>query len=207
MNEIFEKILDSDEEVVKIYKPNKLKFNLSVVLGTSLILIWFVLISILAILIPDEGYDVQPILVLIPIGGFIVCELIIYLFSSLYYKNLYYAYTNKRLIIRSGIFGVDFRSLDMGMIGAVDVYVSVLDKILNKDTGTICFGSTASPMMAVKGGSYYKFAQINAPYESCREIKNAIDTFKSGKSKKQEETNVAEKPVENSDKNITDVQE
>lgn len=182
MNKVFEKILDDDEEIVKILKPNKLKFNLSVVLSSSLILIWFVAISIFAILTPGEGRNVQPIFILIPICIFIICELIILLFSLLYYKNLYYAYTNKRLLIRSGIFGVDFRSLDMGMIGAVDVYVSSLDKMLNKDTGTICFGSTASPMMAVKGGSYYKFSQINAPYESCKEIKNAIDAFKNGKS-------------------------
>ena len=178
MEEIFEKVLDDNEKVVKVFKPNRKKFNWSCFLGTSLVLIWFVLIAILAILIPEEGNTVRPILILIPIGGFVVCEAIILLFANLYYKNLYYAYTNKRLIIRSGIFGVDFRSLDMGMIGAIDVYVSVLDKILNIDTGTICFGSTASPMIAVKGGSYYRFSHINVPYESCKEIKSAIDNFK-----------------------------
>lgn len=178
MEEIFEKILDENEKVVKVFKPNRKKFNWSCFLCTSLVLIWFVLIAILAILIPEEGHTVKPILILIPIGGFVFCEAIIMFFANLYYKNLYYAYTNKRLIIRSGIFGVDFRSLDMGMIGAIDVYVSVLDKILNIDTGTICFGSTASPMIAVKGGSYYRFSNINVPYESCKEIKSAIDNFK-----------------------------
>lgn len=180
MEKIFDKILDDDEKIVKVYKANKSKFFLSALVTSSLIFIWFVLIWVFAILFPDEGTVSRPIMVLVPIGGFILLEAIIMLFVSVYYKNLFYAYTNKRLIIRSGIFGVDFRSLDMGMIGAIDVYVSVLDKMLGKDTGTICFGSTASPMMGVKGGSYYRFTQVNDPYGTCKEIKTAIDDYKKG---------------------------
>ena len=103
------------------------------------------------------------------------------MFTAIYYKNLYYAYSNKRIIIRSGIFGVDYRSLDMGMIGAVNVYVSLYDKIIHKNTGSISFGSTASPMVSAKGGSSYNFSHIVMPYETCKEIKYYIDEFKNSK--------------------------
>jgi hypothetical protein len=103
----------------------------------------------------------------------------------MYYYKLFYAYTNKRVIIRTGIFGVDYKSLDMAMIGAVNVYVSLLDKILQKNTGTLTFGSMASPMMTASGqaGSMFRFANIEMPYDLYREIKNAIDEYKESKLK------------------------
>jgi uncharacterized membrane protein YdbT with pleckstrin-like domain len=105
--------------------------------------------------------------------------LVVLLFASIYYKNIYYAYSNKRIIIRSGIFGVDFKSLDMSMIGAVNVYVSLIDKIVRKNTGSISFGSTASPIgYAQSSGAAYKFNHIAMPYETCKEIKSFIDEYK-----------------------------
>lgn len=178
MEELFEKILDKDEKIVKVFKPHKGKFFCSVLLSWGLCLFMFAFIGSLAILFPDEGYEVKPILLLIPIGFWVISELLVLLFSSIYYKNLYYAYSNKRIIIRSGVFGVDFRSLDMSMIGAVNVYVSLLDKIIKKDTGSIMFGSTASPIGYQSSGSIYKFNNIQLPYETCKEVKSYIDEYK-----------------------------
>ena len=92
----------------------------------------------------------------------------------------YYAYTNKRVIIRKGIFGVDYKSLDMSMIGAVDVSVTLLDKIVHKNTGTIAFGSMANPM-GNQNGFMFKFAHVYNPYETYKEIKTVIDEFKNKK--------------------------
>lgn len=179
MEELFTKILDDDEKIVKIIRPNKFKFYMSFFIKSSLCLVWFAIIGVLAILFPDEGVTVSnKAYALIPIGVYVIVELFIMFFAYLYYKTLYYAYTNKRLIIRSGVFGVDFRSLDMGMVGAIDVYVSLLDKLTGKDTGAVCFGSTASPMISMYGGSFYRFNHIEKPYETCKEIKLAIDTYK-----------------------------
>ena len=67
------------------------------------------------------------------------------------------------------------------MIGAVDVYVSLIDRVLRKNTGTIAFGSMASPMYHSSGASSYRFAHVVMPYETCREIKEKIDEYKSKK--------------------------
>ena len=66
----------------------------------------------------------------------------------------------------------------MSMIGAVNVYVSLIDKILKKDTGSIMFGSTASPIGYQSAGSIYKFNHIKMPYETCKEVKSYIDDYK-----------------------------
>ena len=137
------------------------------------------LIGVCAVIFPDEGYVVDKSLLLVPIGGWVVSMLVVLLIASIYYKNLYYAYSNKRIIIRSGVFGVDFKSLDMSMIGAVNVYVSLIDKILRKNTGTILFGSTASPLnYGQTSGTCYKFTHIKMPYETCKEVKSYIDEYK-----------------------------
>ncbi|MBQ8425753.1 MAG: PH domain-containing protein [Clostridia bacterium] len=180
MEKQFDKILDNDEKVVKVIKPNKFKYYMSFFVKSTLCTVWFAIIGVFAILFPDEGITVtNKVMAIWPVVAYVVLELIIMVFALFYYDATYYAYTNKRLIIRSGIFGVDYRSLDMDMVGAIDVYVSLLDKMTGKDTGAVCFGSTASPMISMYGGSYYRFNHIDKPYETCKEIKLAIDNYKS----------------------------
>lgn len=174
----FEKVLDNDEKVLGVFKPHKGKFFISNIILVSLCLLMFAVPGIIACLCPEEGLEPSIIGAIIVGAIYVFCVLGEVLFAAIYYKNLYYAYTNKRVIVRSGIFGVDFKSLDMSMIGAINVYVSVIDKIVNKDTGTVTFGSMASPMYNANGGSNYKFAQIKMPYEICKEIKAKIDEFK-----------------------------
>lgn len=178
MEKLFESILDKDEKVEKVFKPHKGKFFVSTFLSWGIMFLMFALVAVFAVLFPDEGGVIDKIYVLIPIGAFVLCMLVVWLFAGIYYKNLYYAYSNKRIIIRSGIFGVDFKSLDMSMIGAVNVYVSLIDKILRKNTGSISFGSTASPIGYGQNASIYKFNHIKQPYDTCKEIKSFIDNYK-----------------------------
>lgn len=177
MENLFEHILDDDETIVKVFKPKKSKLFWSATLKMLLFWLPFLIVAIFAILFPDEDVTISAVYVLIPIGIYIVLPLISLIFVQIYYNNLYYAYSNKRVIIRSGIFGVDYRSLDMSMIGAVDVSVSLLDKILNKNTGSLSFGSSASPVVN-NNANVYRFTHILAPYETCKEIKSYIDSYK-----------------------------
>ncbi len=183
MKDLFLPILDDDEIVEKTYKPNKLKMFFSTMLASILILCVFCGGMALGMFVPEEGYEpLAPIYALIPVGAFVLVELIVIWFLNLCYKKTVYAITNKRVIIRTGIIGVDYKSLDMAMIGAIDVYVSFIDKILEKNTGTIRFGSTSSPMNA-QNGSYYVFKHVVDPYKNCKEIKARIDAYKTEKSK------------------------
>lgn len=174
MEKLFERILDDDEKIEKIIRPNKCKFFFSNLLLWGLTFGIFVATGLFAVIIEDFS----SISVLISVSIWAGLMLMVWLFMVIYYKNLYYAYTNKRVIIRSGIFGVDFKSLDMSMIGAVNVYVSLIDKILRKDTGSIMFGSTASPIGGQNAGVGYRFNHIVAPYETCKEVKSSIDQYK-----------------------------
>ena len=91
-----------------------------------------------------------------------------------------YAVTNKRVLIRTGYIGVDYKSLDYSMVGAFTVNVNWIDKLLRKNTGSLSFGSMASPMT---NGTVAKFnfTYIDNPYEIYKEIKELIDDSKSKK--------------------------
>lgn len=184
MEKLFEHILDDDEKIIKVFKPHKAKLFISILLSIGVLFSFFLFISIAAILFPeDEFVSSNKIYILIPIGIFVLILTITAILTVIYYNNLYFAYSNKRIIIRSGIFGVDYRTLDMSMVGAVNVSVSLLDKILKKNTGNISFGSTASPVVTSKA-STYNFTHIIAPYETCKEVKSYIDAYKKEINKK-----------------------
>lgn len=184
MEELFEKILDKDEKIIKVFKPHKGKFFFTTLFSWGFSCLLIALFLACAIIFPDDGGVFEPVLLIIPIGFFVLSMVLVLLFSSIYYKNVYYAYSNKRIIIRSGVFGVDFKSLDMSMIGAVNVYVSLFDKIIKKNTGSIMFGSTASPIGYQTASTYYRFNNIQMPYETCKEVKSYIDEYRQKNSNK-----------------------
>jgi len=197
MGSLFGPVLDDDEDLIKVYKPNRTKFFFLNILTMTLLFLVFLTISICAILFPEDGSKGNPIYILIPIGIFLVFIILYIVFIILYYNNLYYAYTDKRLIIRSGVFGVDYKTLDLDMIGAVDVSVSLIDKMLKKNTGSIRFGSMASPINTTNA-TPYKFAHVIDPYETCKKIKAVIDNHK-----KSEEDKKSKDKKENKKQNKT----
>lgn len=89
-------------------------------------------------------------------------------------KN-YYCYTNKRIIIRCAYRGILSLS-DLSSIGAIDVSITFIDKLLRADTGTLRFGTISRPTVPNTG--IYAFMHIKAPYDTYRKIKYAIDQAK-----------------------------
>ena len=180
MDNLFDNILDSDEHIIKVLKPNKLKFVFGGVVSLSFVLFLFLAVSLVAILVPDEAVNpISPLYCLIPVGIFVLTVAISIVRCLVVYSKRYYAYTNKRVIIRCGFIGVDYKSLDMEMIGAINVNVSLIDKMLHKNTGTISFGSVASPIIG--NGSMFSFYSIQNPYEFYKEIKLVINEKKTNK--------------------------
>lgn len=191
MEEIFSPILDDDEKVIKVIKPNKFMQYARVMLST---LLWYIFIGIFVVIgalagVEEEGVETGGVAVdtqivelaiiislAIVVGLLVITLLIEWLFTHLYYKNVYYGYTNKRIVIRKGIFGVDYKSLDIKMIGASTVNVSLLDKIFRKNTGTINFGSMASPINGMNGINNYILANVTDPYGLYKEIKSYISS-------------------------------
>ncbi len=177
MENLFENILDQDEKIIKVFKPNKFKYFFTSVFASILGFLFFSGMGLAAMLVPDENGDTASLAAFIVIV--VICALLVafcILVTALSYSKRYYAYSNKRIIIRCGVVGIDYKSLDMDMIGAINVNVSLFDKMLRKNTGTISFGSVASPMSA--NGAYFSFYSVVSPYELYKEIKLIINEKK-----------------------------
>lgn len=180
MTDKFDVILDNGEEINVSYLPNKKKVYVSNFLLLNLIALFFCAFMSLAMFVSDgETEPLDAIYALIPIGLLILSNLVCWAFVSLYLKKAIFAITNKRIIIRSGIIGVDFKSLDLKSIGATEVYVSVIDKMLGGKTGSIRFGSMSSPINSTNNVAY-SFSNIVDPYKTYKFIKEQIEIAKNG---------------------------
>lgn len=166
----FEPILDGDEQIIEIFKPNKKKLYLSVWLLVGIITLFMTVFPFVMIFTTAE-----PWFALIPLLILLIILFLTAIMLPAYYNNIFYAYTDRRLITRTGIIGIDFRFLIMDNVGAVNVYVSALDKMVG-NTGSLIFGSTSTPLMQTENGSGsgYRFSHIEAPYELYKKIRVLI---------------------------------
>ncbi|MCR5184643.1 MAG: PH domain-containing protein [Bacilli bacterium] len=196
-----QRILDKDEKVIKVLKPNKKRFLFWGLLITCLgILIFsaiFLTIGILGktgvIEFTDEETgnpdEVAPIMFIIIGSVALVVLLITALFRVIRYKRLFYVITNKRLIIRSGVIGVDFKSLEYKLIGLVDVKVGVIDKLVRPNPGTLMFGSASAPIVHGNGNvPAFFFLNIDDPYGVYKLIKEVMSGEYQQEEKKEEKS-------------------
>lgn len=88
----------------------------------------------------------------------------------LVHHNTYYAYTNKRLMMRSGFFGIDFKAIDYDKIQNIEVNVNPLEKLFNVGSVRAFTGE----FIQTKNGSrpvFSEFSSIHDPYEVFKQIK------------------------------------
>lgn len=145
MENLFDEILEKDEEIIKVIKPHKGRYLKSFYIWFCIPLFWPHLIILLA-----GSLFTLPFFIL---KG---------------YKNIYYAYTSKRLIVRTGVFGNSYQSLEYKDITSTSIHVSLLDKW--SKTGSLKFVNPSShhehPMM---------FIHVQNPYQTMGEIKEYMN--------------------------------
>lgn len=129
-----EDMIDSDENVLLRVKPKKSAFILnSIISMLPIALIWIlfdgffismIFIShapaiIWAILVPFFAFHLMPVWIWI---SKIVS-------ANISHKNIEYAFTEKRIIIRSGVVGIDFKNIYYTDIKGVNLRVGLIDRM------------------------------------------------------------------------------
>ena len=85
----------------------------------------------------------------------------------LVHKNTFYAITNKRVMLRSGFWGINFEAIDYDKITDMQVTVNPVENMMG--VGSIRF-STGE--LSSKGAALFKtFISVPAPYEVFKQIK------------------------------------
>lgn len=173
-----DKVLDPNEKVLWESKPEFLPFVLGSSIGVTvfsifwmILLIPFIVLAIHDILFGSRVWGI--FMFLMPhfwLGLGMLFGVPIYKFFV--YKHTYYAITDKRAILQTGIIGRDFELVDFDQVTNIEVDVGVFDKILGtKDTGSITFSTAGSIGYSGNGST------IHFPH-TFRNVKNPYDVFK-----------------------------
>ena len=190
--DMFNDVLEKGETVQKVYKPDRKKFCWVVRLNMFLSLIWVYFACLIVLeseFLPTMSRWAALGIVFAAVTVFnIIVYLITIIFTNLHYKNRFYAYTNKRVLVRGGIFGIDYKSLEFKSLTATTAKVSLLDRLVRRKTGTLEFGSPSAPLSGMSTawgfGNPYSFRHIYDPYGTLREIKEVIESCEEKKAKK-----------------------
>ncbi len=132
----FESVKDDDETIIWIGKPVFIPYVLSDLgyLAASLAFGVFFLFVIMKS--ENEGGGSLNWL----IGAFIIGQgLLKFLAKVLSFSNTAYGYSNKRVMMRTGFIGTDFKTIDYDKISDIEVNVNVVDRMYG--VGTIRFFS------------------------------------------------------------------
>jgi len=158
----FEQVLDKDEKVLWVGQPKLVPFLLTGLPFLIIGAIWFCLDYF--IFIKNMSMSTSPYLIpffLLHLSPSWMSILNI-LRLILVYNNTFYTYTNRRLMMRSGFWGTDFKALDYDKITDIEVNVNPIEKIF--DVGTIKAYSGVNTV-------YDRFLAIRNPYEVFKMIK------------------------------------
>jgi hypothetical protein len=85
----------------------------------------------------------------------------------LVFGNTCYAFTNKRVMLRTGFWGIDFKSIDFDRLQEIDVTVNPVENFLGVGTVKMFSGG-----MTAKGAQTFNFfIGIENPYEVYKQLK------------------------------------
>ena len=156
-NNAIEDILSEGETILWREKPNKKAYIWSKILGMfPIALLWLLFDGFaIGVTLSDEGFMQS---------GAIIFLLVFFTFHLLpvwiwvggiikgvkEHKNIEYAFTDKRIIIRSGFIGIDFKNIYYTEVSSVNVKVGIIDRILKVGDVYIKAVDSASVLYDIK---------------------------------------------------------
>lgn len=199
--EKFSNILSEDEKIIEVYKPNKFRaVGLTLIRNAVLFLFMAAIVVVFALIpyfkdlnssdvtcmvngIETSGADckqIDQIYLIIPIC---LASLIVVLFFSSVFTTLikfnktFFCYTNKRIIVRTGYFKLEYQFIDYNQISNVELKTDLLDKICKPNTGTIIF--TSSEKDSSGNEKTCHFFHVEHPIENYKKIKDYFELNRS----------------------------
>ena len=165
----FDSVRDDNEEILWLEKPKFAPYvisSLGLLLGAAIFVGFYFAFQQFGKSngVPDVSF--HWLFIALPIG-FSLWAFLRKLFA---YSNTRYAYTNKRIMIRSGFIGTDFKSIDYDKISDMEVTVSFVERAFNVGSIRFFSGRTETDDGTTKK-LYDHWEAIPNPYEVFRKVK------------------------------------
>jgi hypothetical protein len=169
----FEALKDYDETILWTGKPSYIPFLAQGIPFLLIGLVWGAFDSIFVMGILSGGFG--------GMGAFLIPFMVLHLFPfwgsilnmfrlALVYKNVSYAITTKRVMLRSGFFGIDFKAVDFDKIQNLEVNVGPLEKLFNVGSIRIFSGEAMSTKNGMRS-MFDTFKAIENPYGVFKQLK------------------------------------
>lgn len=129
-----EDMLDDDESVLLRLKPKKKAFVLNAILRMlPIALLWLVFDGFFIVMVAITSAPSFIWAILVPFFAFHLMPVWIWLSNIIKanasHKNIEYVFTEKRIIIRSGMIGIDFKNIYYSDIKGVNLKVGFIDRL------------------------------------------------------------------------------
>lgn len=166
----FESVKDDDENILWTGKPNFTPYLLNG-LGPGIGVLIFFGISYFSFISFQQsagvkGNNFMLYFGLLPLAFFLLA----FLKKILSFSNTSYAYTDKRIMVRTGFIGTDFKSIDYDKISDIEVTVSFVERAFN--VGSIRFFSGRTQVNDNNTTKLYdKWESIPDPYSVFKKVK------------------------------------
>ncbi len=190
MNE-FSHLIEKDERILHTIKPNRVACMLGAWIVMAILLSSGILFFILASTFDNKSSN-DVLYIMFTIYAWICIAFLVPIFflSVAKYNSYLYCVTDKKVIIRSGIIGRDFRVLEIDSITTIDIIVGFSDRVCGGNTATIIFFNASNANYHSSGfntgynkNAFMHIEDANAIY---REIKALIENIEENKKSKAE---------------------
>ena len=173
----FEKIKDSDEVFIWGGKPHFISF-LSNMIASGVIGLILLVAVIKFNQYAAESENRSFNYALIILGIIFIPGILAYLKKFFSYRNTVYAYTNKKILMKSGLVGTNFKMIDLDKLIDIEISISPIDKLYS--TGTIKFfsGRTKQDDEGKITQLYDDWYYIEEPHKVIKGIKKAMQELK-----------------------------
>jgi len=166
---VFDSVKDNNEEILWTGNPKFIPYFFSGLWG-ELLLIAFGLFFLN--IIPDNGDGIDGMVQYFYLFGLIPILIGLYIFLNrlLSFSNTAYGYSNKRVMMRTGFIGTDFKTIDYDKISDIEVTVNIIERMYN--VGSIRFFSGRTQTHKNHTTKLYDvWCAIENPYEIFKLVK------------------------------------
>jgi hypothetical protein len=166
----FDSVKDNDEEILWTGEPKFIPYIFSG-LGAGLFTLAFGIVWMLTTINfkSDDGSSANPFLWLFGLLP-LLQGLYVFLNRLLSFSNTAYGYSNKRIMMRTGFIGTDFKTIDYDKISDIEVTVNIIERIYN--LGSIRFFSGRTQTDEGNTTKLYDvWSAIENPYEVFKMVK------------------------------------
>jgi len=167
----FESIKDDNEEILWTGKPKFIPFIFGGFLGgvatLAIAVIWILTARSFGAKSADNSFSFFWLFGLIPL----IVGVFTFLKKILSFHNTLFAYSDKRVMMRTGFIGTDFKTIDYDKISDIEVTVGIVEKMYNVGTIRFFSGRTQTNDDGHTTKLYDSWSAIENPYEVFKMVK------------------------------------